>query len=175
MTSHNPLESVWKQHQIMEDCLEVAWRVTKTSEVQFLRDTHFLGQSLPSTSDEIDDSRANAGEFVIIAMWAVFERLILSFLQKKGRGLLDVRPSSLADRLFAKYEGEVEYWRIDDVLDLLKGDVDSRLLGDAKNIKKHRDWIAHRNPRRPSPGSIAPGFAYRVLSEILIRIEMMDM
>ena len=61
-------------------------------------------------------------------------------------------------------------WKIEDVLDLFKRDIDAQLIGDAKNIKKHRDWIAHRNPRRPSPGAVTPAFAYKILSEALAHI-----
>ncbi len=81
-----------------------------------------------------------------------------------------VHPASLAGELYGKFENDVEYWKSDDVLDLFSKDIDAQLIGDAKNIKKHRDWIAHRNPRRPSPGAVTPAFAYKILSEVLERI-----
>lgn len=173
MTSVNPLEMIWRQHRIMRDCLDIAERAIMETDVRLLRDTRFVGESLLDTRRQIDESRMNTGELIIVAMWAVFERFILTFLQEKGRGLLDASPTSLGGRLYSKYERDVEYWKTEDVLDLLKGEIDGMLLGDAKNIKRHRDWIAHRNPNKPSPGQVAPDFAYRVLSEILVRVEAM--
>lgn len=174
MTSANPLQAIWQQHGIMQDCVEIAERAIRRTDVPLLIDTGFVGEPFSDTRKRIIESRTNADDLVIVALWAAFERYLLVFLQEKGRNLLDARPTSLADRLYAKYEREVEYWKIEDILDIFKGDIDAVLLGDAKNIKKHRDWVAHRNPNRPSPGKVGPDFAYRVLSEILEQVEALE-
>jgi len=174
MTSTNPLQTIWRQHGIMQDCLEIAERAVRKTDVRLLMDTRFVGESLSDTRREINESRVSAEDLIIVALWAAFERFLLVYLQEKGRRILDARPTSLTGRLYTKYEREVEYWKTDDVLDIFKGEIDSMLLGDAKNIKKHRDWVAHRNPQRPSPGKVRPDFAYRVLSEILKQIEALE-
>lgn len=174
MTSANPLQVIWHQHGIMQDCLEIAERAIRKTDVRLLMDTRFVGESLADTRQQINESRGNADDLVIVALWAAFERFLLVYLQEKGRAILDASPPSLANRLYAKYEREVEYWKTEDVLDVFKGEIDGALLGDAKNIKKHRDWVAHRNPSRPSPGKVGPDFAYRVLSEILEQVEALE-
>jgi hypothetical protein len=126
-----------------------------------------VGDSSQGSTERIQRSRDESDDFVILSLWVAFERMILSYLREKGRGLLAVQPASLAGELYGKFESDIEYWRIEDVLDLFKQDIDGRLIGDTKNIKKHRDWIAHRNPRRPSPGTVTPAFAYKILSEVL--------
>jgi hypothetical protein len=40
-------------------------------------------------------------------------------------------------------------------------------LGDAKNVKRYRDWVAHRNERRGHNGKTDPKFAYNTLSQIV--------
>jgi hypothetical protein len=64
----------------------------------------------------------------------------------------------------------MEYWKTGDVLDIFKGIVDPNLIGNAKQIKDYRDWVAHRNPRRPSPTKTDPASAYTVLQQILQRV-----
>ena len=64
----------------------------------------------------------------------------------------------------------MEYWRIADVLDLLKEHVDSDLIGQAKQIKQYRDWVAHRNMVKGVPADIPPQSAYIILSEILDKL-----
>jgi hypothetical protein len=140
------------------------------ADARLLRGTDFMGDSSQASAQRIQGSRDESDDFVILSLWVAFERTILSFLREKSRGLLAVQPASLAGELYGKFESDIEYWRIEDVLDLFKQDISAQLLGDAKNIKKHRDWIAHRNPRRPSPGTVTPAFAYKILSEVLERI-----
>ena len=174
MVSANPLETIWRQHRIMKDCLEIAQRALAGTDVRLLQDTRFVGESSPNARKQIDESRIDVDDFVIVSLWAVFARFILSFLQEKGRKLLDARPASLTTGLYAKYEREVEYWKAKDILDLFKNDIDGLLLGDAKNVKKHRDYIAHRNPRKGSPAKVTPEFAYTILSEIVERIGALE-
>lgn len=170
MSSDSPLEPVWRTYQITRDCLKIAQRTVRTADARLLGGTDFLGDSLVGSTERIQRSRDESDDFVILSLWVAFERTVLSFLREKGRGLLMVHPASLAGELYGKFENDVEYWKSDDVLDLFSKDIDAQLIGDAKNIKKHRDWIAHRNPRRPSPGAVTPAFAYKILSEVLERI-----
>ncbi len=47
----------------------------------------------------------------------------------------------------------------------------SILLGQAKQIKQYRDWVAHRNVSKAVPANVPPKKAYEILSEILWRLE----
>jgi len=170
MSSDNPLEPVWRTYQITRDCLRIAQRTVRRADARLLRGTDFLGDALTASSERIQRSRDESDDFVILSLWVAFERAVLSFLREKGRGLLAVHPASLAGALYGKFENEIEYWKTEEMLDLFRQDLGAQLIGDAKNIKKHRDWIAHRNPRRPSPGAVTPVFAYKILSEVLERI-----
>jgi hypothetical protein len=68
--------------------------------------------------------------------------------------------------VFEKIVNAVEYWRIDEALDLIKPLVGSDLAGSAKSIKKYRDWIVHRNPRKPAPAKVDPQYAKEILKQI---------
>jgi hypothetical protein len=60
----------------------------------------------------------------------------------------------------------VEYWRLDESLDLLAPIIGSHAVGRAKQIKRYRDWIVHRNPRKPSPDKIDPATAKVLLADL---------
>jgi hypothetical protein len=171
MAPDNPLESIWRTYQVTRDCLKIAQRTVRRADARFLRGTDFLGDSSQVSAERIQRSRNESDDFVILSLWVAFERVVLSFLREKGRGLLAVQPASLARGLYEKFENDIEYWKVEDLLDLFKQNIDAQLIGAAKNIKRHRDWIAHRNPRRPSPGVVTPAFAYRILSETLEHID----
>ncbi|MCK4814596.1 hypothetical protein KA005_02405 [bacterium] len=170
MESDNPLDPIWKVYEVTKDCLKVTQRTVNRSDECLLRETEFIGNSAQQSMEWITKSRSESDNFIIMSLWASFERTIISYLQEKGRKILEAQPISFSQVLYNKFEKEVEYWRIEDVLNLFKQNIDSRLIGDAKNIKRHRDWIAHRNPNRRSPGKVTPIFAYRILSKILAQI-----
>src|SRR5260370_38465306 len=54
----------------------------------------------------------------------------------------------------------VERWRPDDRLDILKGFVNPERVGQAKEVRKFRDWIAHKNPRRRPSKEVDPASTY---------------
>jgi hypothetical protein len=82
-------------------------------------------------------------------------------------GLRDAKPQELAVSFYTKVEEEIENWRLAEILDLFKGYLDPNLIGQAKQIKAHRDWIAHKNPRRQPPAKIEANRAHIVLSQII--------
>ena len=97
----------------------------------------------------------------------MFERKLLEYLQVEGRKLLKEPPTIFNTRVHQKVEKEMEYWKSDDVLDLYKSVVNADLIGNAKQVKRYRDWIAHKNPKKGPPSNVPPQTAYRILTEIL--------
>jgi len=79
----------------------------------------------------------------------------------------DAKKSNFNRDIHGKLDSGIEYWRTEEILDLFKTVVDTNLIGEAKKIKKYRDWIAHRNPKKGKPDNVFPGQAYMVLSKIL--------
>ena len=50
---------------------------------------------------------------------------------------------------------------------MFKEITDPNLIGNAKQVKQYRDWVAHRNIDKGSPPKVAPQSAYQILSKIL--------
>ncbi len=173
-TDSNPLDEIWKDYLISKDCFKMAARMVRMQEPRFARDTGFLGASVDEAVARIADSRKDADDYFVLSLWVTFERYIVNYIRGKSGKIKDISPQNLAANFHEKLDREIEYWRIDEMLDLLKGSLDSALIGSAKQIKSYRDWIAHRNERKPSPAKITPSTAYRVLSEIIRQVAVAD-
>ena len=135
MEFENPFDPIWRVYEVTKDCLKVAHRTVKGCDDRLLRKTRFIGTSVPESTEWIERSRTESDDFVVMSLWVTFERTIISYLQEKGRSILKAQPASFSKRLYGKFETEVERWRIEDVLDLLKSGIGPELIRDAKNIK----------------------------------------
>lgn len=172
MSSINVLEPIWESYLTTIDCLKVASRGIENNELYLMKKTGFVGSAVDEAKAMIRDSREKADDFVIVSLWAIFERKLLEYLQLEGRKLLKKMPTSFNTQVHQKIENEMEYWKSNDILDLFKSIVNSDLIGNAKQIKKYRDWIAHKNPKKGPPANVPPHTAYRILSDIILMIEL---
>jgi len=95
----------------------------------------------------------------------------VEYLQIQGRKILDSPPTGFNQKVHRKIEHEMEYWKSDDILNMFKSLIDSDLIGQAKQVKQYRDWVAHRNISKGAPANVPPKKAYEILSEILRGLE----
>ncbi|MFP4310124.1 MAG: hypothetical protein ACLFQQ_23170 [Desulfococcaceae bacterium] len=171
MKSGNILDSVWKSYLVTLDCLKVASRSIEKNELHLMNRTRFVASPVDEAKMMIKDSRETIDDSVIVSLWAIFERNILEYLQVEGRKILQKEPTAFNTEVHKKIDSEMEYWKSEDILDLFKSIVNPNLIGNAKQIKKYRDWIAHKNPKKGPPSNVPPQTAYKILSEIITAIE----
>lgn len=171
MKSANILDPVWNSYLITIDCLKVAYRSIEKNELHLMSRTQFVGSPVDEAKTMIKDSRETIDDSVIVSLWAIFERNILEYLQFEGRKILGPNSTVFNTEVHRKIENEMEYWKSGDILDLFKSIVDPDLIGNAKQIKKYRDWIAHKNPKKGPPPNVPPKTAYKILSDIIAAIE----
>jgi hypothetical protein len=165
------LEEFFKTYEWLRDCLKVTKRAINEGNTRLLDDTAFMGQSQTQAADWIDDASKAADDFAVVALWAWFERYLIEFTQAKASVIASSSPAEFAQRLQARVTQVIEYWRPDDLLDLFKAITDANQIGTAKQIKDYRDWIAHRNPRRPAPAQTEPANAYSLFLAIIDAVE----
>lgn len=172
MESDNPLVPIWEAYQITKDCLKVTQRTVDRESEHFLKDTRFIGTSKDDATNKIGKSRSEAEDYVVLSLWVAFERFIINYVQEKSSVILQKQPSSFSRKFYDRLRDAVEYWKVDDVLDMFKnGWVNAELIGDAKNIKRYRDWLAHRNPAKASPAKVTPETAHRILLTLIQEIQ----
>jgi hypothetical protein len=118
---------------------------------------------------DIERLRGRLDEMTVVAFWIEFERFIVAHITAQ----LSVAAAAHGDfvrHLEAHIERQIEFSRFDDLLDLYKGWMDSNDVGRVKQIKDYRDWINHRNPKRPTPIAVLPIVARRVLGNVMDQI-----
>ncbi|MEW6235905.1 MAG: hypothetical protein AB1656_11000 [Candidatus Omnitrophota bacterium] len=171
MSSKNVLDPIWRSYKTTIDCLKIAERVLENENISLKEKTKFAEWEKEEAEDRIYESRTFADDHVIVSLWAVFERKLLDYLQKEGNRLLLGAATNFSLQVHRKIESEMEYWKSDDILNIFKTVVDPDLIGNAKQVKKYRDWIAHKNPNKNAPSNISPLGAYEILKKIIMDLE----
>lgn len=162
----SPLKPVWDACLVTRDCFHITRRALTRADAAVFSGTSLSPQDSAAES-LIEQSRERADEFVIVALWAEFERYLIVYLQDRGAIVGDQEPRELADSLREHLEAQIERWPIDIILDLFKSVVGGERIGQAKQVKRFRDWVAHKNPRRGAPTKMDPQTTYIFLSGII--------
>jgi hypothetical protein len=167
MPSERPLERVWTAYLVTKDALQVSQRASVKRQRHLFEDLEVLKSAPRAAESALSAARERADEFVILAMWAEFERSLIEFLEARTQSVQSISPRRLWRRLADHVTQGVERWKGDERLELLKGFVDPVQVGQAKEVGKFRDWIAHKNPRRRPSRKVEPEDTYQLLSAIL--------
>lgn len=170
MSASNTIDEIWRSYQITLDCLKIANRSIVNNDIGSLEKTGFIGSPHDEAKRQIMQSRSNADDYVILSLWASFERTLLSYVQSESNRILTEPTTNFTYSVHQKIDNEIEYWRVDDILNIFKTIISPDLIGQAKQVKKYRDWIAHRNIKKGSPQNVPPQTAYIILSEILMQL-----
>lgn len=165
------LEEAWQFYQAAKDCFRVTQRVLGTPNMATISGTEFVGKSIAAAKAYLTASQSQNDKLAIVALWAAFERELITYLQSRTASLRTETPVALSEKLQETVALELERWRVDQMLDTLKPIVDADLIGHAKQVKRYRDWVAHRNPKRP-PAQTDPGMAFTILSSICTEVSI---
>lgn len=161
------LDTAIEAYRLNRDVLKIARRVVDASDERHLRTTGFLGLAHGECGTELAKMQDRLDEITVMVLWSAFERWLIDHVTALSTQLPAVSPETFAARLRDKISAEVEFWRFDSILDLLKGWIDSDDIGRARQIKAYRDWIAHRNPLKPAPPITDPATVRNVLGGII--------
>lgn len=154
---------------VRQEVLKQSNNAVKPSRI--LARTSFEECALSDAQADIAACKQAAEDFAILSMWAVFERRLIVRLEDECQKMQGTQPTAFNQRVFEKISHTIERWRIDEALDLIKPMVGGDLAGQAKSIKKYRDWVAHRNPRTPVPTRVDPQTARELLKLIAVALD----
>lgn len=172
MSAPDAIGEIWRTYQVTLDCLKVTEKNITLGQIESLKKTSFMAVPKEVAQRNIHASRETVDDHTILAMWAVFEREMVTVLEFEARKILGVSPSAFNKAVSNKIEAGIEYWRIEDKIDLFKPVMPIELIGYTKQINRYRDWVAHRNPKKPTPAKMTPQFAYEVLAEVLKQMNL---
>jgi hypothetical protein len=171
MNASNSIEQAWISYQTTKTCLTAMARAVQSNDLALIAKTPFLGSTQDDALRQIEDSRVHADDYIILTLWAFFEQALISYLKAEHKKTLLPGATTVMKAAQRKVEREIEYWRTDDIISLFTDVFDPHLLGQVKQVKQYRDWIAHRNPRK-RPGTIVyPDPAYQVLQRIVQQLD----
>ena len=163
------LEAISRSWRLQHDALKIVrrevFRKTKGGDAVGLRfsNTEFEEAKPEVIDHDIQDCQQSVADFTVLSMWAVFERLVFERLEAECIKMQALPVEVFNQGVTSKVIDSIEYWKIDEALDLLKPLTGSDAVGHAKQIKRYRDWVVHRNPRKPSPPKIDPTSAKATL------------
>jgi len=165
----NPLKPVWITYEASKDALKITKRtITHDDKETLLFRTTFESQELAEANQTIENSLKEVEDLFVLSLWSTFERFIRRYL---GATLQTTQPITLAHPIYEYFCDEVEFWKPNQILDLLKRSLFStnpHIIGQAKQIIEYRDWVAHgKNPNKQPSSNITPHFAYKILNEIV--------
>ena len=168
----NPLTPVWNAYNTSQDAFRIAKKaINHPDKVLLLKKTQLRLQSISDAETHITQSVEIIEDLFVLSLWSSYERFVRIYLQQKGAKLKTIQPIILAHPIYAYFCDEVEFWKPNQILDLLKNTLfttQPHLIGQAKQILAYRDWVAHgkNQDKQPSSNITAP-FAYKVLNEIV--------
>jgi len=174
----NPLPPLLEIYKVTEDSFKIAKRAIKTQNPKerprLLQRTDISIYPVDEAEHLIEKSQKKAEKLFVLAMWVDFDRFVRTYLLEKGKTLkTTVSPTTLGDSMYQHFRQQIEYWRTEELLDalqegLFQSDSNKKLIGNAKGLLKHRNWLAHKNPdNKPVDKIPRPQSAYDTLNAII--------
>lgn len=166
----NPLDPIWKAYEISIDSFEIVQEVIKQQKAHLFTGSNWANQS--NARQDVVATIKEIEALFVFSLWATFERFVITYWQDKGAVLQQhVVPSDLASPFYEQVKKEIEFWKTDEMLDLLKKipAIDKNLIGQTKAILRYRNWIAHGKDTQKAAfvNVMTPVYTHRVLDEII--------
>jgi hypothetical protein len=165
----NPLNPVLMAYEVSTDCFEIAERAIKKQQTALF--ANFTWPTQPNAQQDLNQARQEMNDLFVLALWASFERFVITYLQNKGAILQRLEPNALAMSVYDYFKVEVEYWKPDEILELIKGipSINKHVIGQARTILRYRNWVAHGKDvqKKPPVKAMAPTYTHQILGDII--------
>jgi hypothetical protein len=88
-----PLDSTKKAYQVSTECFKIAQEVIRQQQANLFTLSSWPTQ--PNAQQDIDQARQETNDLFVLALWAAFERFVITYLQNKGAILQHLVPNGL--------------------------------------------------------------------------------
>lgn len=112
MSALKQLADAWDSYQTTLECLKVVARGIKREDMGILGRSNFVGTPVDEAAGRISQSTVHADDYVILLLWAIFERHLMINLRHQSELMLKVSETQLTRTIQLKISNELEYWRI---------------------------------------------------------------
>lgn len=167
------LDAVWQGYQRADASIGQALRLLDTDPAAPPSPIVLAGETPEEARNRLRQARDDLKHLAVLALFAVAERSVVDHLASATVNVKQ-KASDLEDGLVSEGMQDLDRWPADDLLDACKGVVRTSLIGDVKQVKDYRDWVAHGRRESPLPWKelkkvtrIDPESAYRRLKHFL--------
>jgi hypothetical protein len=170
---NNPLERVPDSYYFTRDALTITQRIidqtlTDSSAASVLLRTQYEQSSRDTATNELLRCNELWEDYVILALWAEFERVLAQFISTRFPYLAQPNDTPpLQEALQKAHEKFIERAFTDDRINLFKKWVPDAYLTITHQIKDYRNWVAHQNAGRARPKRVDAETAYLCLTYFL--------
>ncbi len=175
------LDKIWDDYEFQKKSLALVQNTAKHNDREsestvvskLLINAGLADVSVEMVGSQIISARRVLQDYVILSVWVMFERLLIEFLQKLIATDVTLFVDNITRQMVVEQvRNDIERWKSDMMLDMVKPIISADTAGTLKKIKRHRDWIAHRNPAA-TPEKIDPRTAYELVREAARQIEQL--
>lgn len=107
MPINHSLDGIWQAYKTTSDCLKIARRSIAKNDPRLLANTNFIGAVNDEVEQQIKQSRENADDYVILSLWAAFERILLCYAKKESQRMLTETATPFTNSLQQKIAGDI--------------------------------------------------------------------
>lgn len=164
----NPLDGILEWYQTVLDALRVTTRVIDRKIPDAITNRRvFFVLSDEESKKKLGDAKTELDNLVVLAMVAVFERLLRDrVIAMVAAAFPGANPST--DAIGSELAKDAEFWNVSSRLIDVFVTVPEDIRGNAKQLVDFRNWVAHAHfLAHPSPINAEPKMAHRRLSEFL--------
>jgi hypothetical protein len=164
----NPLDSILEWYQAAYDSMRVVRRVIKQDAKGLVTDRHvFFNLSVKDSERRIEDSVRELQNVVVLALVAVFERILREHVVRVIQAALG-GGGSARETILRELEHDVEYWNFSERLVDAFEMVPALDRGNVKQLIEFRNWVAHGHfLAKPAPVQAEPRRARDLLVAFL--------
>lgn len=169
----NELDAIWEWYAIARDSLRIARRAAlvlspRPRELFLPKFDAFYDQRNEDVETRLDVAHVSIDNLVVLHIVATFERLLRNHVV----GLIDgsdLRDDVVKINVRRQCISDSEFWHYGDCLIDVFDSVNEHLRGQAKQLVRFRDWVAHgRRLLEPEPPSnCTPVFALSIVRQFL--------
>jgi hypothetical protein len=175
--ANNTLDRVLNSYYFTLDALTITDRLIDISNANpsvtsVLLRTQYALSSRDAVTTELCRCYELWEDYVILALWAEFERALVHFISTRFPYSLQPKDThTLQSAIVKAHDKFIERAFTDDRINLFKKIVSDDLLTVTHQIKEYRNWVAHQNPNRGRPKKVDAETAYLYLSYFLEAID----
>lgn len=162
----NPLDEQLQFFRSAMDAFKITRRVLDRRSNP-VSNTGLYGRTQDEGHAILDQAEEQLNKLVAFALFAAFERTLRDHLTSSLSPISgsSTIPEELADKLAEFLRKNVDYWKIDDVIELFHPPAGESEVSNAKGIRTFRHHVAHGET---PPNAIPPQTVYKQLTEFLM-------